>query len=32
MLFVASGLIRRPVAASDGRIGHVKDFLFDDQS
>jgi hypothetical protein len=32
MLFAASGLIRRPAAASDGRIGHVKDFLFDDRS
>ena len=31
MLFAASGLIGRPVAASDGRVGAVKDFLFDDQ-
>ena len=32
MLFAANGLIGRPVAASDGRIGHVKDYLFDDQT
>ncbi len=32
MLFAASGLIGRAVAASDGRIGAVKDFLFDDRS
>lgn len=32
MLFAASGLIGCPVDATDGRIGHVKDFLFDDQS
>jgi hypothetical protein len=32
MLFAASGLIGRPVAARDGRIGAVKDFLFDDRS
>jgi hypothetical protein len=32
MLFAVSGLIGCPVAASDGRIGAVKDFLFDDQS
>jgi hypothetical protein len=32
MLFAASGLIGCPVAASDGRIGHVKDFLFDDRN
>jgi PRC-barrel domain len=30
MLFAASGLIGRPVAASDGRIGAVRDFLVDD--
>ena len=29
MLFAASGLIGRPVAATDGRIGHVGDFLVD---
>jgi len=29
MLFAASGLIGRPIAASDGRIGTVKDFLLD---
>ncbi|HKN26757.1 MAG TPA: PRC-barrel domain-containing protein [Roseiarcus sp.] len=32
MLFAASGLIGCPVAATDGRIGHVKDFLFDDRN
>ena len=31
MLFAASGLIGRPVAASDGRVGAVKDFLIDDR-
>lgn len=31
MQFAASGLIGRPVAASDGRIGAVKDFLIDDR-
>ena len=31
MLFAASGLIGRPVAVSDGRVGAVKDFLFDDR-
>jgi hypothetical protein len=31
MLFAASGLIGRPVAASDGHIGAVKDFLLDDR-
>ncbi len=31
MLFAASGLIGRPVAAGDGRVGAVKDFLFDDR-
>ena len=31
MLFAASALIGRPVAASDGRIGAVKDFLLDDR-
>jgi hypothetical protein len=30
MLFAANGLIGRPVAASDGRIGAVRDFLLDD--
>ncbi len=32
MLFVVSVLKGFAVAASDGRIGHVNDFLFDDQS
>ena len=32
MLFAASGLIGCPAAATDGRIGHVKDFLFDDRN
>lgn len=32
MLFAASGLIGCPVKASDGPIGVVKDFLFDDES
>ena len=32
MLFAVVGLVGCPVAASDGRIGSVKDFLFDDQS
>lgn len=31
MLFAASGLIGRAVAARDGRIGAVKDFLVDDE-
>ena len=29
MLFAATGLIGRPVAARDGRIGSVKDILLD---
>ena len=32
MLFALNGLIGCPVAASDGDIGSVKDFLFDDRS
>ncbi len=32
MLFAVSGLQGSPIAASDGRIGAVKDFLFDDRS
>jgi len=32
MLFAVSGLQGCPIAASDGRIGAVKDFLFDDRS
>ena len=32
MLFVAGGLIGCAVAASDGRVGAVKDFLFDDRT
>ena len=32
MLFAVSGLEGCPIAASDGHIGAVKDFLFDDQS
>jgi hypothetical protein len=32
MLFAASGLIGCPVKASDGAVGTVKDFLFDDRS
>ncbi len=32
MLFAASGLIGCPVAATDGRVGAVKDFLFHDRS
>jgi hypothetical protein len=32
MLFAAGGLIGCDVAASDGRVGAVKDFLFDDRS
>ena len=32
MLFAVSGLEGCPIAASDGRIGAVKDFLFDDRS
>jgi hypothetical protein len=32
MLFAASGLIGCAVAASDSRVGAVKDFLFDDRS
>ncbi len=31
MLFAASGLIGRPVDASDGRIGAVRDFLLDER-
>ena len=32
MLFAITGLQRRPVEGIDGRVGTVKDFLFDDQS
>ena len=32
MLFAATGLLGCPVETSDGRVGAVKDFLFDDQS
>jgi len=32
MLFALNGLIGCPVAAADGDIGSVKDFLFDDRS
>ena len=32
MLFAVSGLTGCRIAASDGRIGAVKDFLFDDRS
>ena len=32
MLFAVTGLEGCPVEASDGRVGKVKDFLFDDQS
>ncbi len=32
MLFALNGLIGCPVAASDGDVGSVKDFLFDDRS
>jgi hypothetical protein len=32
MLFAIAGLQRRPVEGIDGRVGTVKDFLFDDQS
>jgi hypothetical protein len=32
MLFVISGLVGVPVDATDGRVGSVKDFLFDDES
>jgi hypothetical protein len=32
MLFAVSGLEGCPIAASDGHIGAVKDFLFDDRS
>ena len=32
MLFAASGLVGCPVRASDGEIGAVSDFLFDDRS
>ena len=32
MLFAVNGLIGCPVEASDGDIGAVKDFLFDDRS
>ena len=30
MMFAASGLIGRPVDASDGRIGSLRDFLLDE--
>lgn len=32
MLFAVSGLMGCPIAATDGRIGAVKDFLFDDRN
>jgi hypothetical protein len=32
MLFAITGLQRCPVEGIDGRVGTVKDFLFDDQS
>ena len=32
MLFAVSGLMGCPVEASDGEVGAVKDFLFDDQT
>ena len=32
MLFALNGLIGCPVAAADGDVGSVKDFLFDDQN
>lgn len=32
MLFAVTGLLGCPVETSDGRVGAVKDFLFDDQS
>ncbi len=32
MLFAVSGLMDCPVEASDGEVGSVKDFLFDDQT
>ena len=32
MLFAVTGLQGCPVEASDGHVGSVKDFLFDDQS
>ena len=32
MLFAVSGLLGCPVEASDGEVGAVKDFLFDDQT
>ncbi len=32
MLFAISGLMGSPVEASDGEVGSVKDFLFDDQT
>jgi hypothetical protein len=32
MLFAVTGLQKCPVQAGDGRVGAVKDFLFDDQS
>ena len=32
MLFAVSGLIGCPVEASDGEVGAVKDFLFDDEN
>ena len=32
MLFAVSGLMGCPVVASDGEVGVVKDFLFDDET
>ena len=32
MLFAVTGLLGCAVETSDGRVGAVKDFLFDDQS
>ena len=32
MLFAVTGLLGCSVESSDGRVGAVKDFLFDDQS
>ena len=32
MLFAVSGLMGCPVEASDGEVGAVKDFLFDDET
>ena len=32
MLFAVSGLMDCPVEASDGEVGAVKDFLFDDET